>query len=87
MFSGFRGDFDELGDGEFLQGGPGVVSFGEVFADDAGVDLADLRLRLAGAVVANVNGIKALIRFAAAECGEMREIHANGRAGTYTYAY
>jgi hypothetical protein len=49
--AGLGGQLDELGAGELLQRGAGGTDLAEVAADDAGVDVGDQGLDLAGLVV------------------------------------
>ena len=47
----------------------------KVFSDDAGIHLADRGHRQAGAVIQDFDLVEAFVGLAAAECGEVWEIH------------
>lgn len=77
--TGFGGDFEELLDGEGLEGSAGGGDFLEVFTDDPGIDGADLGAGFAGAMIGDRDFVEAFVGAAEAEDGEMWEKTHDGR--------
>jgi hypothetical protein len=76
MLSRFGGNFDQVRDAEFLQGGARLPNAREIFAENARAYLADGGHGLARAMVDDINLVEAFVRFAAAKRGEVWEVHA-----------
>ena len=74
-FARLRRDLDELLDRELLQRRARLADPREVFADDAGIDLADMSRRQAGAVIEHSDLVEALVGFSATQRGKMRKVH------------
>jgi hypothetical protein len=70
-FSGFRGDLDQLADGEALEGGTSFPDGAEVLAKDPCADLTDLCHDLAGAMVDDLGFFQAVIGPTFSEGGKM----------------
>ena len=71
--SSFGADIEEVARGDFFQRGPGFGNALKIFADDSGVDLADRSFGFTSTMILNLELIEALVRFAAAQRGDMRD--------------
>ena len=54
----FSRDFDEFGDGEFLQSRARFTDAAKILADDAGIHLADFGADFAGLVIFDLNFVE-----------------------------
>src|SRR5690606_23296550 len=74
LFAGARAKVDELRDGKFFQGRLRFAHTREVFAHDAGVDLADVCKRFAGAKIFYLDCFETFIRAPASQRGNVRNV-------------